>query len=105
MKRYDPVQIDDYGGASRGQVDESKDGDFIIYADHLAAMKELTNKVRLLADRLAQVEKERDELKGVCGKCKHDFQVECPCIRHVPFTSCIHFKPRDPSAEQGVKNG
>lgn len=47
----------------RWDIHEYENGCYVKYNDHLAAMKELTNEVRLLTDRLAQVVKERDVLK------------------------------------------
>lgn len=87
----------DFRGDMTEATQTGRYGEYCKYND----VRIVLEQNKQLTDRLAQVEKERDELKGVCGKCKHDFQVECPCIRHVPFTSCIHFKPRDPSAEKG----
>jgi hypothetical protein len=109
MKRYDN-NLD-------GILDESVDGEFIYHSDHLAAIRELT-------DRLAQVEKERDELKRgkSCADCRYEHYERDmePCFyctrgdRSDNFVVCDmsidewdyeRNKPRDPSAEQGDKHG
>ncbi len=106
MKRYqngyqDTVEHDGFVGLKRDE-----NGPLVAYADHLAAMQKLT-------DLLAQVERERDELKRCvsCDGCKHhstDHSYHCSgydrCARMLPMLH-DHYEPRDPSSAQGEKNG
>lgn len=91
MKRYDEV------GEYYQDFREVEEGDYCKYDDHLAAMKELTN-------RLAKVEKERDELKRgkSCADCSVSAYYEDePCCVCKWRNKGDYFKPRDPSAEKG----
>lgn len=78
---------------------EHEGGGWVEYSDHLAAIQQLT-------DRLAQVERERDELKRgkSCDGCAHlngqlIGDVCAGCIRMC--NEVDNYKPRDPSAAQG----